>query len=151
MLVLMKQTLITFLMLMVMPELDGEDIQQKCMFHHTKFIFTGSSDLKSGGKPELLDGVDGWYSSYVPKGYKIIRLLFNVPKWTDELILDLDLIVMVQVLFIPFPLLIIIVQDQFFIMCHHLMVVMLQATGIYICVLKMILIIMLDFKGDILN
>ena len=49
--------------------------------------FTGSSDLKSGGSLELLDGVDGWYSSYVPKGYKITGCYLMFQNGPDELIL----------------------------------------------------------------
>ena len=49
--------------------------------------FTGQSDLNSGGSLELINGADGWYSSYVPKGYKITGCWLMFDNGPDDLIL----------------------------------------------------------------
>ena len=49
--------------------------------------FTGSSDLKSGGSLELENGADGWYSAYVPNGYKITGCYLLFDNGPDNLIL----------------------------------------------------------------
>ena len=49
--------------------------------------FTGSSDLNSGGSLELTSGADGWYSAFVPNGYKLTGCYFWFDNGPDNFII----------------------------------------------------------------